>query len=481
MTQFSRSKKNKDLYEQLQSDSESQIQSTQLSDYANRLNQIDSNTFEKMDVKKEEYQATRVKEPTTGYTQTQATTTSNADYTYGGAATKSAYEKEEEAKIEKKLNDYVKENSNTVSSFNNEYLDEFINEVKSYNIEKGLRTTEDTQMNILNELRSANTVRVFGDNVEPKQKVTQTQSTSSYPSQQSSQIHADIEETKKSITSEIQKLMQTDSSHGDDLSQLTNELNQWEQQHTVAEEVENSLEKQKESILESFLSSSTAYSEPVYQEEVAPVLTEQPIQQQFTQQYAEPEQTQQTYPTYNDYAPIEEPEEYEPVQQTVSQQQTYNQYSAPVEPVVQQNATFDLEDEDEYEDHIDDYNAGQYNEVSDDDFMDYEDDDLEAAYVPQEPVYQSREEQLSATTSFKKHSDMEYLAAMEEDRIKRQEAYFEETAQIKTQMVEYEDELDMVNKKVSNVNKLLNVFLVILIIALIGIIAFAVYTLLMSS
>lgn len=46
-----------------------------------------------------------------------------------------------------------------IDHFHNEYLDEFIKEVKAYNIKKGNAVYEDTQMNVLQELRASDDVR----------------------------------------------------------------------------------------------------------------------------------------------------------------------------------------------------------------------------------------------------------------------------------------------------------------------------------
>jgi len=114
MDNLSRTKKNSVLYEKLHTDSEEAITSDGLSAYANRLHEIDDNTFAKMDPEATSMNAIHAR---------------RADY----------YSKDPQIK--------------QVTSFNNEYLDEFINEVKQYNVKKGLRTAEDTQTNILNGIR----------------------------------------------------------------------------------------------------------------------------------------------------------------------------------------------------------------------------------------------------------------------------------------------------------------------------------------
>lgn len=113
MDNLSRTKKNNQLYQKLHSDNETQISSDRLSLYANRLHEIDSESFSEM--------------------------TANATSDNPLHARKTEYLSKEPAVQQ-------------ISSFNNEYLDEFISEVKQYNIKKGLRAVEDTQTNILKEV-----------------------------------------------------------------------------------------------------------------------------------------------------------------------------------------------------------------------------------------------------------------------------------------------------------------------------------------
>lgn len=50
-------------------------------------------------------------------------------------------------------------NGNDTSSFKNEYLDSFIQEVREYNIQKGIRESEDTKLDILQQLTTKNRER----------------------------------------------------------------------------------------------------------------------------------------------------------------------------------------------------------------------------------------------------------------------------------------------------------------------------------
>lgn len=50
----------------------------------------------------------------------------------------------------------LEQNFNSMDDFRNEYLDDFINEVREYNIQKGNRESDNTQIDILNQLHAVN-------------------------------------------------------------------------------------------------------------------------------------------------------------------------------------------------------------------------------------------------------------------------------------------------------------------------------------
>lgn len=159
MSNYSRAKKNQDLYQQLNTDRESDITTEGLSQYANRLNTIDQQ-FEEMQVSATSQQAAH--------------------------ARRNAYFNPIEEKI--------------TPNFRNEYLDEFIDEVKQYNIKKGLRSVEDTQTNILNELRGVTVkdIHVPLKTEEDKTEVSEPQAKEDKPAEQ----------FKESLASQIQKLLE---------------------------------------------------------------------------------------------------------------------------------------------------------------------------------------------------------------------------------------------------------------------------------
>ena len=157
MDNLSRTKKNNQLYQKLHSDNETQISSDRLSLYANRLHDIDNESFSKM--------------------------TTNATSDNPLHAKKAEY-----------LN--TEPESRQISSFNNEYLDEFISEVKQYNIKKGLRAVEDTQTNILKE--------ILKKDIEVKKEDNQS-------------INIDVSSNdQEMITSEMKKMIDIDYQPIDD-------------------------------------------------------------------------------------------------------------------------------------------------------------------------------------------------------------------------------------------------------------------------
>lgn len=105
----SRVQKNQNLYENITANTDDRIESTGLSEYANRLNQIDNDQFERMNI----------------------------------------MENETHAPIHARITEEESVESNIYDTFENEYLRDFLDEVKEYNVRKGYRSDNDTQTNIL--------------------------------------------------------------------------------------------------------------------------------------------------------------------------------------------------------------------------------------------------------------------------------------------------------------------------------------------
>lgn len=100
----------KELREKMSQEVSDTVKNNDLSEYANRLNKIDDEHFENMEV--------------------------NSDSNYKPSRAKDV-----------ELNMY--------ETFENEYLKDFLDEVKTYNIEKGNRHVSDTEQNILEEINAA--------------------------------------------------------------------------------------------------------------------------------------------------------------------------------------------------------------------------------------------------------------------------------------------------------------------------------------
>lgn len=122
MSQFSRVKKNSDLYKEIIEDNSSEIIENSLRDYKNRMS--------KNEVKEEDYVASRLKRN----------------------------EKiNEEINVESESVEKVIDKTEILSD--RDLLSDFIEEVKHYNINKGLRSVQDTQTNILNNLEEGSKVK----------------------------------------------------------------------------------------------------------------------------------------------------------------------------------------------------------------------------------------------------------------------------------------------------------------------------------
>lgn len=131
----SRVNKYQDLHDQIALDSESNIENSDLSHFANRLNQIDDQ-FDKMDVvAKEDREPTHARQ---------------------------IEEVSEVQEIEASINEPKPETQ--FDTFESAYLKDFLDEVKEYNVRKGYRDLENTDANILSELnKSSEIAKPFND------------------------------------------------------------------------------------------------------------------------------------------------------------------------------------------------------------------------------------------------------------------------------------------------------------------------------
>jgi len=132
MARYSRTAKYEELRNRLQNDSETEVRSSDLSPYANRLNRIDSENFAPM------------KDIDQSHDPIHARRREYLDQTAAMAASKGSSQENPAA---------IASNENDLATFDNEYLDKYINEVKQYNVEQGNAVNTNTEMNILAQLQ----------------------------------------------------------------------------------------------------------------------------------------------------------------------------------------------------------------------------------------------------------------------------------------------------------------------------------------
>lgn len=128
MPKYSRTKKYEELRNSLQNDAETSISTNELSEFANRLNRIDSNNFESMEEVHIEHDPIHRRREFTF----------NSEYAHTP----------------------VVNEPNVIDG----YMDDIYKEVKQYNLENGFLISDNTQQNILRELKGerpspTNTVR----------------------------------------------------------------------------------------------------------------------------------------------------------------------------------------------------------------------------------------------------------------------------------------------------------------------------------
>lgn len=135
MAQLSRYEKYKDLRAKLQSDTgSSQYESQDLADFANRLNQIDSDNFSAPDVfNNDSFSAVHARN-------------------VGEASSARPLRRTQAEKVTREPESKKPYSYHDEDTFGNDYLDQYIREVKKYNIEQGNAASENTSVNILESL-----------------------------------------------------------------------------------------------------------------------------------------------------------------------------------------------------------------------------------------------------------------------------------------------------------------------------------------
>ncbi|MCI5774576.1 MAG: hypothetical protein MR210_08445 [Erysipelotrichaceae bacterium] len=209
MPKYSRTKKYEELRNKLQSDNEANISSKELSEYANRLNKIDANSFESMKTNNDNINHDPIHRRKESVFGTDNIASANKDDKY--------------------------------NNFNNEYLDEYIDEVKQYMMEKGLMVTDNTQQNILRELKGERPKKAFEPQPTPSEASKPMLDTMEVPSfanqvmpSEYNNISLDDIEKRDRITTEMKKVMTSepkydffdDSDSYDTISNLESSLAQ---------------------------------------------------------------------------------------------------------------------------------------------------------------------------------------------------------------------------------------------------------------
>jgi|GEM_PF-6821658 len=395
MSNFSRSKKYEDLHKEIQTDGESNIQSNELSQYANKLNEIDSGNFNRMDESNNQMG-------------------SRARVNDMNQMTPNQQAVQQPPMTEQ--NPYQQQVGQNQQ--NNDYMNEFISEVKDYNMKQGLRTAEDTQMNILNEIRSQN------PNYQQQAPVYQE--------------NPNINQQQTPVYQENQNINQ--------------------QQAPVYQENPNFNQQQA----------------PVYQEnpnlnqQQVPVYQENPnFNQQQTPLYQEAV-TVDTQTQVNIPEPVYQNPEVQPqangnpfVQHEELYHQAEMQTNATITPVQTTDKQYvPLKNHEQISSEIERYMS-------------------DPNYIPVPEV----EQQITGNVS--KNFDtlqQQYLADSENDRQKKlHDEMLMETQQLKIQIEEYEDDLEVAQEKVTNANRILNFILILLILALLVILGIAVFWILSSK
>lgn len=159
MSQFSRVKKNDDLYKEINLEDKTKIIESSLRDYERRTTDPHSN--------ESKYQASRYRK----------------NYQLAKELENAIIEEENELEkdvIEQNDGDFQAEKTNPLKKEeilrDRNLLEEFIEEVKHYNINRGLRNVQDTQMNILQNLakgRSKEDQSIIIDPIKPQNIVSE--------------------------------------------------------------------------------------------------------------------------------------------------------------------------------------------------------------------------------------------------------------------------------------------------------------------
>ncbi len=160
MSGLSRREKYKELRESLQHETDTDLGTPELSRFESRLNRIDAETF----------------------APPQRTEKNDYDAVHARTETFPEFDDEPVKEPEPVFNTPLfDKNENYTSTFDNDYLDAYIREVKQYNIDQGNARSENTQVNVLDQIRRPAPASPAPQRPYPRQAQVQTPAANTRP------------------------------------------------------------------------------------------------------------------------------------------------------------------------------------------------------------------------------------------------------------------------------------------------------------
>ena len=420
MSNFSRSKKYEDLHREIQNDNEGNIQSNELSQYANKLNEIDSNNFDRMNQSYNK-DPNRARNMELNQMYQQANPVPNQNY----------YHEQQPINNQQPLQNQQQ------GPAHNDYMNEFISEVKDYNMKQGLRTAEDTQINILNEIR--------GQNVPPQQNMNYQ-----YPA---GNQNVPLQQTGYG-NNPVYPQQNMQQPNPMDLYAQQRPMDSYVQQQVPVE----TYGQVQTHAVDTFAPPQTAidtFAPP--QAPVDPFGQQQALTDPFAQTKAVLDPFGHPQSPFDPFAPQPSSSDpFAPQQEPIIPftQQTQAEYPS------QNNQLPTLKNQDQISTEIERF-------MTDPNYI---------------PVPEVEQQITGAQPQGFEALQQQYLADMENQRQqKMHDEMLMETQQLKVQMGEVEDELEDAHEQVTNTNRVLNFILILLILALLVILGIAIYWVLSSK
>lgn len=178
MGKYSRTAKYEELRNSLQHDAEEQIETKDLSEFANRLNKLDAEEFKEMAVREEVIEPVRVRQ--------ESFVDEGNDL--GVESVANANDNQFTAEELVKDQERAMENTQKMAVFNNEYLDEYLEEVKAYNEEQGITTEDKLQDKLLREIRKEQSTNLDKETLSSRWSDVEEERTEILPSAESVEI-----------------------------------------------------------------------------------------------------------------------------------------------------------------------------------------------------------------------------------------------------------------------------------------------------